>query len=540
MRANPSHLRFLKALLLAAGLSACAPSVPPATVPRQYNDTSLFLSAIKQDATRPLDQAITGITVPHHLLARDLMAQAFGLVAGHSYDRVILLSPDHFFLGDTDISVTTQAFDTVFGTLKADAAVSEALRGLPAVGTGSFFYREHGINALTPFIKYHFPDAAFTAITFKGASMKEDLRAVADALEPLLKDRTLIVQSTDYSHFLTPSDAKAKDQETLRLIASGDADAIHGLDQPEHMDAIDAQWLQMTLQREAFHASPVVLQNRNSQAYANEPVTDSTSYVTQIYTPEFAPMSGSGRYVFAGDTLLGRGMAAFAEDPSQADAFVKKILGRTGDAPMIVNLEGVMQADCPEAKSEWTLCMKTEPTLRILKALNVVAVGTANNHAYDLGADAYASMLATLRRNGIRVLERNATLDFPEFRLAGFTDVDNSPEPRANLLYESDIKQGASPSPLPSFVFVHWGDEYSATMNARQTALADVFGKNGFALVIGAHSHRASPLSCTADQCVLPSLGNFLFDQSGPKVSGQLLEVRFFPQGTYALRTIGL
>lgn len=527
-----------KALLLAAGLSACV-AQPTDVIPRQYGDASLFLSAIKQDATEPSDAIVTGITVPHHLLARDLMAETFGLVAGHRYDRVLLLSPDHFFLGAKDISVTTQPFDTVFGTLKADANVFHALADVPVVGTGSFFYREHGIGSLTPFIKYHFPDASFAAITFKGRSTKEDLRIVADALKPLITKDTLIIQSTDYSHFLTPSDAKEKDQETLRLIAGGNIDAMLGLNQPAHMDAINAQWMQMTLQKEIFGATPVVLRNTNSQEYTGDAVTESTSYITQAYSSEILSPFGNGRYVFAGDTFLGRGMTEFANDPVKSDAFVKKILDITGGAPMILNLEGVMQDECP-AESEWILCMQTEPTLKILKSLNVIVVSTANNHAYDLGTSAYAGMVRALEDSGIGVVERGRTLGLLEFTIAGFTDVDNSPEPRAGLLYESDLAKTVSPYSYPSFAFAHWGDEYADTMNPRQTALADLFQKNGFGLVIGAHSHRSSPLACTAGQCVVPSLGNFLFDQSGEKVSGQLLDVRFFPQGTYSVRTIPL
>jgi poly-gamma-glutamate synthesis protein (capsule biosynthesis protein) len=34
------------------------------------------------------------------------------------------------------------------------------------------------------------------------------------------------------------------------------------------------------------------------------------------------------------------------------------------------------------------------------------------------------------------------------------------------------------------------------------------------------------------------SLGNFLFDQSGPRASGTVLEVRLFEQGTFFARLI--
>jgi len=534
----------LKVLLIAAGLSSCAPDIPAGDpVPMQYGDSSLFLSAIKQDASVPLKERITGITVPHHLLARDLIAQTFGLISANEYDRVLLLSPDHFFLGDTDVTVSTQPFDTVFGILKADTGVAKALAKIPVVGTGSFFYREHGINALTPFIKHHFPDASFAAITFKGNSTREDLDKIARALKPLLAGRTLVVQSTDYSHFLSPRDAKKKDQETLRIIAGGDPDRLFGLNQPGHMDAINAQWLQSVLQKDVHGASPLVIRNRNSQEYAGENIAETTSYVTQIYSPDVLPAQGDGHYVFAGDTILGRGMADFANDSARRGEFVRNILSLTGGAPMIVNLEGVMMDNCPKTDSVWVLCMDTEPTLRILKDLNVIAVSTANNHAYDLGKTAYADMVRVLQRNGIRVLERNATLEFSQFRLTGFTDIENSPDPKAGLLYESDIKRMASSTdatPLPSFAFIHWGDEYSNTLNDRQKALAGIFRENGVELVIGAHSHHSVPLQCDALQCMAASLGNFIFDQEGPDVSGQLLDVQFFPQGTYALRTIEL
>jgi len=43
-------------------------------------------------------------------------------------------------------------------------------------------------------------------------------------------------------------------------------------------------------------------------------------------------------------------------------------------------------------------------------------------------------------------------------------------------------------------------------------------------------------LEGTRKACQVFSLGNFLFDQEGPRVSGMLLEAVFFPQGTYFLK----
>lgn len=501
------------------------------------------MSAIMQSKKQPLPQHVTGITVPHHLLARDLIADTVALAAGGSYKRIILLSPDHFFQGKTGISVSYQSFDTVFGVLPADPQVFNALRVLPDVDTGTFFYQEHGINAVTPFLKAHFKDAAFTAVTFKGSSSMEDLRRVADALKPLLTADTLVVQSTDFSHYLTQQDAMAHDEETLLAIASGDPDRILSLNQPANMDSLQAQWMQMTLQKELYGAMPTVVENRNSQEYATEPVAETTSYVTQVYAKEPVSVPDSETYVFAGDTMVGRGLKDFARDPAKRDSFIRRILSMTGGAPMIVNLEGVMMDECFRMESPWPICMETQDVLPLLKKLHVIAVSVANNHAMDFGKTAYDSMVNVFGQNGIRVLQRNRSIDFKAFRLYGFTDVDNSPEPKAGLLYEKDIESAfsaATATALPSFALVHWGNEYVQGMDDRQRALADLFRSHDVELIIGSHSHRASPMQCDGTGCVVPSLGNFLFDQTGEKVSGQLLKVTFFKQGTYSLQAVSL
>ncbi len=543
MRSNSIHLHFLKVLLFAAGLSACIQRSPQEILPRQYADKSLFLSAIVQSDVLPLKQKITGITVPHHLLARDLIAETVAMASGNTYDRILFLTPDHFFKGKTDVSVSTQSFDTVFGPMRADDAFAKALQGLPNVSTGSFFASEHGANAVIPFLKHHFPDAAISVLAFQGYGSEDELRGVADRLLSLVTDTTLIVQSTDYSHFLSAENAKKKDRETLRVIAGATPDAVLDLDQPEHMDAKEAQWLHMTLQAERWDAKPTVIRNKNSTEYAGGEVAETTSYVTQVYSPEPIVVPSPDSYVFAGDTMLGRGMTDFARDAAKRDAFVKKILSLTGGSPMIVNLEGVMMERCPPTDDPWVICMETLDTLPVLKGLRVIGVSLANNHTMDFGKTAYQDMVRELRRNGIRVIERGGYADFERFRLFGFTDIDNSPEPKRDLLYRSDMDAAfgnVTESLLPIFAFLHWGDEYVDGLDTRQEVLRSELLGNGVELIVGSHSHRSTGLQCDRSSCVVPSLGNFLFDQSGSHVSGSMLKVTFFPQGTYSLHDIAL
>jgi poly-gamma-glutamate synthesis protein (capsule biosynthesis protein) len=89
--------------------------------------------------------------------------------------------------------------------------------------------------------------------------------------------------------------------------------------------------------------------------------------------------------------------------------------------------------------------------------------------------------------------------------------------------------------------FVHWGEEYVAEAGAEERQIADRLAQCGVSLIVGGHSHQASggiePLRGGAAQMVF-SLGNFIFDQSAPRGSGALLELRVFAQGTVAARLV--
>jgi AmmeMemoRadiSam system protein B len=76
-------------------------------------------------------------------------------------------------------------------------------------------------------------------------SKREDWLMLVDALVPLVNSKTLVVQSTDFSHYLDLGKARRCDQQTMNALALGDAEAIAGLRQPDHLDSKAAQFVQM-------------------------------------------------------------------------------------------------------------------------------------------------------------------------------------------------------------------------------------------------------------------------------------------------------
>jgi poly-gamma-glutamate synthesis protein (capsule biosynthesis protein) len=253
------------------------------TVPPQFDDKSLFLTPIKFSTTTPGSNTVTGITVPHHLLAADLIANAFKFASAARPGQILLVSPDHFNLGQTDVSVSQSDFSTVFGIIDTDKQAAQSLLKLPFVTTQDFFYREHGLGAELPFVKYFFPKAKIIALTFKESTPKAELEQTVELLKKILAKDALVVQSTDFSHYLTPGDAFVRDQQTIAVLKSGNPEQLFDLNQPDNLDSIACQYVQTRLQNEFFSSKLQILAHKNSQNYTQEKLTSTTSYIVQVY-----------------------------------------------------------------------------------------------------------------------------------------------------------------------------------------------------------------------------------------------------------------
>lgn len=538
-------MRLLRFLIPAVCLVLRAAATEP--YPLFYDSSALFLPAITtaEKNIRPLEQPVTGVTVPHHLLAADMIADTLRLASAHHYKRILLLSPDHFRRGTTLCSTTTRSFKTVLGDVPVDEAAVRSLLGDPAVSESSLFSHEHGIQAILPFLAHWFPGTPIVPMALDIRSKQEDWPTLAARLKPLVTPDTLIVQSTDFSHYLSQPVAAERDQQTMRLLASGDVAGIPALGQPQNLDSKACQWLHMTLEREVNGVStPVVVDNRNAVRYGgrkDEPRT--TSYITQVYSPRFIPAAAlpGEAWFFGGDTQFGRNIASLPKE--RLDGMTGKILAVTGSRPLIVNLEGVMLDDLPSGTQHpMRIGMGSAITLEQLTKLHVAAVSVANNHSLDYGRGNREQMKKSLTGHGIAVLDEEPPIDLGPFRIGAATDVVNLPSP-ANAVLPTNVfdawKQADAKKPL--FAFLHAGIEYRNTPGARERWLADRAENAGATLIIGSHPHRPSLGWDHSEKSLrFHSMGNLIFDQSDPANGGGLVEVRFFEQGTWAARWIPL
>ncbi|HHZ10626.1 MAG TPA: AmmeMemoRadiSam system protein B [Rhizobiales bacterium] len=520
--------------------------------PPFYRDAGLFEAAIAKVAGHePSNVKLSGVTVPHHLLADRLVALGMKTASGFGYKRIVILSPDHFRRATKPFATTTRGFRTVLGRVGTDAeAVGRLLGASDLVEESCLFDRDHGVRALLPFVHNYFPDAMVVPVAISIRTRRADWDALAEALAPLLDDDTLVLESTDFSHYLPHHAARLRDQQTLNVIASRSLDQLVGLVQPEHLDSLGALYLQMRLQDEAYGAEPLVIANDNAQQYEAKPSDSTTSYMVILFGrfgPDFNdPVPDNGAvYYLAGDTNFGRSMKRALLDAEAADRVASAVLARTKGRPLVVNLEGVILPNVPQALDDMTLAMPEDLTVAWLKWLNVVGAGLANNHAMDLGPSGYAETTRALDAAGIRWFGQGEALELPGVDIVGLSDLDTNGSPQVDLITEALLdrlirEDGAR----PVVAYVHWGREYLAEPSDREKALADAMRLRSATVIVGAHPHVASAGIAThggGDTTEVYSLGNFLFDQTaGRGSSGQLVELRVFDQGTVFVRTLEL
>ena len=500
------------------------------------------IEAETPDFTPP--DGVTGITVPHHLLAADLIARGFWAASAGQYDRIILISPDHFHKVTRPFGTTREDLRTVFGVTGSDTAGVDAVAASPLVETLETIETEHGVMAVAPFAVKFFPAAKVIPVLASVTATEADWQAMAALLEPLLTPTTLVVQSTDYSHYRPIGEAVARDQESIAAITAGDPGAIDALLQPSHMDSKAAQYVQLALQK-ALGSTPVILANRNSVEYGGSP-DETTSYVVTAYLRDAAAGTvfeyrDQSRVMFAGDVLLGRYFLPALRDPEAWALLRDTVLGITRGTDLIVNFEGVL-LDRPVVGLDFNAhLVMAEDAAPTLTALNVAAASLANNHANDLGPEGLAETVTQLERIGVTPLMHGSVTDMGALRLLALNFVGGKMVGEA-IADPGDLGWVCGLDAAPPLVaFVHWGEEYVTAPGDEERRIADTLARCGVALIVGGHSHQAAdvitPLRGGAAQTVF-SLGNFIFDQSAPRGSGALLELRVFGQGTVAARLV--
>ena len=175
--------------------------------------------------------------LPHTSLKALIMPHAgyiySGLTAAHisrvlkenQFKKIIVMAPDHRvgFKGGAISDVA--AYETPLGLipLNKDATLLRGnkylFQAIPASDR-----LEHSVEVVLPFLQYFLKKFQLIPIVLGQDSDLAD--RVSAALDPLIDQNTLLVVSSDLSHYLSYQEAVARDRETIKMILDLNADKL--------------------------------------------------------------------------------------------------------------------------------------------------------------------------------------------------------------------------------------------------------------------------------------------------------------------------
>jgi MEMO1 family protein len=184
-------------------------------------------AAVRDEVRRLLDAAhptavegLCGLIAPHagYRYSGPVAASAYALLAGMAFDRVALVGPSHFswFSGVAAPAADTWAIPT--GNFPIDLpAEAPAVERMQAPFAG-----EHCIEVQLPFLLETLGSVPIIPLLTGDVSPTE----TAAVLDSLLDDVTLLVVSTDLSHYLPYNVAVELDSETTAAVVAGEPDRL--------------------------------------------------------------------------------------------------------------------------------------------------------------------------------------------------------------------------------------------------------------------------------------------------------------------------
>ena len=207
-------------------ISVRAPAVAGMFYPGDGPGLRQLLAACFQ-AARPEDAPLhpKALVVPHagYIYSGPVAASAYRLLEPwrRVIRRVVLLGPVHRVWVAGLALPGVDAFDTPLGRVPLDQAAIDRIADLPQVAVSPPAHaQEHSLEVHLPFLQRMLDDFSLVPLVV-GAAAPE---AVAQVLDRLWgSEETLIVVSSDLSHFLGYEQAARQDAATARAILRLDA-----------------------------------------------------------------------------------------------------------------------------------------------------------------------------------------------------------------------------------------------------------------------------------------------------------------------------
>jgi MEMO1 family protein len=180
--------------------------------------------------SRPPDPPVTpkALVAPHagYVYSGAIAASAYRTIEGRDdIRRVVLLGPSHFVPFEGLAAPAADVFRTPLGDFDIASDARDVVGALPQVTVSDTPHmREHSLEVQLPFLQHQLSGSVDLLPLAVGYCPPE---AVAGVLEAIWGGpETLVVVSTDLSHYLDSKTARARDSATAEAVLELNPDAI--------------------------------------------------------------------------------------------------------------------------------------------------------------------------------------------------------------------------------------------------------------------------------------------------------------------------
>lgn len=275
---------------------------------------------------------------------------------------------------------------------------------------------------------------------------------------------------------------------------------------------------------------------------------------TQTTDPEAAEFA-TVRVMLVGDVMLGRGVATpLARESAELFAGVRHLLTAADVAG--ANLESPL-TDRPHTSDNENQLEAAPSSAAALAAAGFDIVSLPNNHSTDAGPEGLVDTIAALTAAGLETVGAGSdyteaakptifagpvTVGLLAFDATGVGEPAGTGPGIAAWEHESSLAAVAALRDEVDLlvVSVHGGTEYLPVTDPGMEDIAAALAKVGVDVVWGHGAHVVQPIRVLEGSrltVTATSLGNFLFDQSGPgRTTGAMLEVLAGNHGVVAYR----
>ncbi len=465
---------------------------------------------------------IYGGIVPHHLLVKDFIDSFFSKLKEQQYKTVIIISPNHFSVGNSNLLFSEADWETPFGKLVADDMLVAKAKQYGLISEEEPFAREHGISGLTPFVKKYFPESKFIPFIIKNNATEEDVAKLTDFLTKNVDtSNTLVLASVDFSHYQPTIVADFHDLKSINAIQSFDKEGLVRVEVDSPLSLIT---LNNYLENIGAQDSSLIY-STNSGRLINKENEPTTSHNFLYFKKGESFIATNVNFLFFGDMMLDRNVGDKLKG-KKVDYLLEGLAGEenrffSGVDIISANLEGAVTDKGAHYSPVNSYDFAFSPErIEELKKYGFNYFTLANNHFSDQGQKG--------------VVETRKNLSSLGFNYSGSTDAQIDEYSRKDIIISDRkiamvgfsmvyqdfdlekakqmVKDASTENDLV-IVNIHWGVEYQHQFNKHQQEIGRVLVDSGASAIIGHHPHVVQGMEIYKERPILYSLGNFIFDQ---------------------------